>query len=223
MPPPRLPLVVCTLLVAGCATLEERTPPTTPGPEAGRPPAPLAFDVLEERFDHHERLPEGWNSGSGAWTIVRDPSAPSPPNVLRGSAEPNASASLRAPLRFAEFDATVFFRIDAGDGGAGVVFGQDADHHEVVLYTTLDSTWRLITLDHGQPTQLAETPAPGASEGWIALRVLLQGARLQAWHDAALVLDVTKSGELRAGELGAFVAEGTTASFDDLRVEPLTR
>lgn len=223
MPPPRLLLVVCTLFVAGCSATDERPPPTTSGPETSAPPAPLAFDVLEERFDRHERLPDGWKSEAGEWTIARDPTAPSAPNVLRGKAGENASSSLRAPMRFEEFDAILFFRIVAGDGSAGLVFAQRGDDHDVVLYSALDATWRLVSHEDGRAKELGETRVPlGTSDDWIGLRVLLQGARLQAWHDSTLVLDVA-TGDLRAGELGAFVARGATAAFDDLRVEPLTR
>lgn len=224
MPSRILTLVVCAFLLAGCARLDESPPPTTPGPETLAPPVPLAFDVLEERFDRHERLPDGWNSEAGEWTIARDPSAPSAPNLLHGHAGDNASGSFRAPVRFAEFDATLFFRIVAGDGGTGLVFGHVGNDHDVVLYSARDSTWRLVSHENGRAEELDETrvPAP-ASNDWVALRVLLDGARLQAWQDSLLVLDVAKPGGFRAGELGAFLHQGTTAVFDDLRVEPLTR
>lgn len=221
-------VVVITALIAGCAAQDERPPPTTPGPETNAPPAAIAFDVLEERFDRHERLPDGWNSQPGEWTVVPDALAPSAPNVLRGKAGDNTSSSLRAPARFAEFDATVLFRIVAGDGGAGLVFAQSGEDLAVVLYAPRDSTWRVVSYEDGEARQLDESHVPVPSTGessheWMALRVLLEGARLQAWHDSVLVLEVADMGALRAGELGVFVDRGTTASFDDMRVEPLTR
>lgn len=217
--------MACTLLVAGCIAPDDLPPPTTPGPETIAPPAPIAFDVLEERFDRHERLPDGWRPEGGEWSVRPDASAPSAPNVLHANASDNAStSSFRAPVRFVEFDATLFLRIAAGEGGAGFGFAHAEDDHDVVIYTARDSTWRLVSYEDGEATELDETRVPPtAPHGWIALRVLLEGARLQAWHGSLLVLDVPDMGEVRAGELGAFVAPGTTAAFDDLRVEPLTR
>lgn len=221
-------VLVVAAFVAGCAAQDEPPPPTTRGPETGAPPVPIAFDVLDERFDRHERLPDGWISESGEWTVVRNASAPSSPNVLRGDGGDNLSSSLRAPPWFAEFDATVLFTIVAGDGGAGLVFGQADDDRHIVRYTPRDSAWRLVSYEDGEAKERNGPDAPAgsntrSSHEWVALRVLLEGTRLQAWHNAALVLDVADVGEPRAGQLGLFVARGTVATFDDLRVEPLTR
>jgi hypothetical protein len=213
-------LMILTAFIAGCAA-QDKPPPTTPGPETIAPPPPIAYDVLEERFDRHERLPEGWNPEQGEWIVASDVSAPSAPNILRGKAG-DVSSSLRASARFAEFDATVLLRIEAGDGGAGLLFARSGEDHGVVLYTPRDATWRLVSYEDGEARHVDESDVAVASTGegsadWMALRVLLEGARLQAWHNAVLVLDVQDAGPPRAGELGLFVASGTAASFDDLR------
>lgn len=178
-----------------------------------------------EYFDAANAVPEGWVADAGEWSVVHDETTSSPPNALLGKGE-GESSTLRAPARFAAFEALLRMGVAAGDEAAGVVFWYSSADHRAIQYSPRENAWEYIRVEAGQASTLERTPAvpdkPGPADGWITLRIQAGEGRVQAWQDGVLVIDHQEADRRPVGSFGLHLRGHAQARFDSVEVEPRT-
>ena len=142
----------------------------------------------------------------GAWKIVADPSAPSPPNVL---AQTDADGtSYRFPLcvvdgvTATDLELSVRFKpiSGAGDQAAGLVWRyRDKDNYYIVRANALENNVVLYKVENGKRTDL-DPRGTGAfaygkkarvpSGAWSTLRVVVKGGAFETWLNGEKLFDV---------------------------------
>ncbi len=183
------------------------------------------------------RLPTGWVSVStpaGAapkWEVVREPTAPSPPNVLvqvsnRADSQPLA---VLESLRLADGEISVRFKPigTSEEQLAGVVWRyRDPNNYYMARADALDHSVLVYRIAGGRATLLRPlgrtaqiharyNPPPGQ---WGTLKVVFRGSRFGIYVNHRRVLefyDTTISG---SGKVGLCSGPGSAAYFDDFRV-----
>jgi hypothetical protein len=186
--------------------------------------------------DQPGTLPAGWNSaqthagGAPKWEVLRDPTAPSRPNVL------GQTSTDRTPQRFPiaileQFvvrsgDVSVRFKPVSGavDQSAGLVWRYrgpndyylaraDALTREVVLYRV--QAGRLVPL-----APLGAAPKRVISAGaWNTLRVTFRGRLLTVYLNAVQVLEAEDGTFAEPGFVGLWTKSDSVSYFDDFQVK----
>jgi len=222
------------LLSAACAREEPASPasPTASPAKAAPPPA----DVAGRRgFDRMlaGALPEGWSVAgthqSGAlatWSVVADPGAHSPPNVLALTASTHGSAETfnlcwDTGSRFQDGTFELALRADGGaeDQGGGPIWRvKDEDNYYVCRANPLESNFRLYVVKDGERTQLASAEAKLAAGSWHTIRVEQTGPRIACTLDGTVRLEAEDASLPEAGCVGLWTKADARTSFDDLVV-----
>lgn len=180
--------------------------------------------------------PAGWSSsvvGSGRpiWTVERDSSAPSAPQVLKQSAElPNASFPLCLKNDSAVRDGFVQTRFKAVSGtldqAGGVVWrARDPDNYYVCRANALEHNVVLYKVENGQRQSLdivgrqggygVKTKVSGGQ--WHALRVEFRGSRFNVVFDGKPLFEVEDQAFRDAGMVGVWTKADSVTLFDDFR------
>jgi hypothetical protein len=153
---------------------------------------------------------------SGDWTISRDPTASSPPNVIVPAAggEPGVAQIIVSVLTFDDPSVTVRCRTVTGtcgvslrvhDGEDFYAVRADVANGNIALYRVAAGAWR--SLASGKLG-----PAPGP---WHELRVTASVSSLRARWDGSEVL-AAEDATYRTGYVGFFTEASAPAAFDDL-------
>ena len=165
-----------------------------------------------------------------AWSIQADAEAPSPPHVVRVSADCDTESCyqllLATGFQYEYPDLTVRFRALEGTAGkGGVTFGaQDAAHFYAAVVDLSASTAHVIRIMDGKEQVLAETPIVLKPVAWHSLRVqrntIISKDFIEMFVDGILVLSVEDQ-TLGLGQVG-LLAQGTSSlSFDTFHAVPL--
>lgn len=168
-------------------------------------------------------LPEGFTNEVGDWKVVADPTAPSKPNALAQLAKNSGSTfnvTLVSGTNYKDVDVSGKMKAIAGneDQGGGLVWrAKDAKNYYVVRYNPLEDNYRLYKVVNGRRSQLQSTSIKH-SEGWHALRVIMQGDHIQCYYDGKKYLDAKNSTFVEAGRIGLWTKSDAQSHFDDLTV-----
>ncbi len=197
---------------------------TSCAPAAWRP-TPLETVDLSARHDRTYRWnfdgqeASDWLELSGDWRVDRDPSAPSPPFVLRSHQHPEApvlnhvvvgevtfsDADLRVRCRSLQPDAGqcgLTFRVSDGEHFyAARVEGQE---RRLVLYRVARSWQPVASVDVGP-----------LGEGWHVLEVRVRGTEHRIRWDNLDALDVRDDGLPAAGAAGLLADGNGSTEYDD--------
>jgi hypothetical protein len=223
------------LLSAACSREEPASPAPSPARTAG-PTGAAPADVAGRRgFDRMTPgvLPEGWrvagthqNGALATWSVVADPGASSPPNVLALTAATHGSGTTfnlcwDTASRFQDGTFELALRADGGEedqGGGPIWRAKDEDNYYVCRANPLESNFRLYVVKDGERTQLASAEAKLVAGSWHTIRVEQAGPRIVCTLDGSVRLEAEDASLPEAGCVGLWTKADARTSFDDLVV-----
>jgi hypothetical protein len=186
------------------------------------------------------KLPPGWTCATthpGAlphWEILKDPSAPSPPNVL---AQISSDANeLRGPLAILnnvsvkDGDLSVKMKPVAGkrDRAGGLVWRyRDPDNYYLLQAESLRNHIVLYKVQNGKRTPLVAKGMPPKSYGvehpvpanqWSILKVQFRGPLFSVYFNHRRLFQVVDSTFAETGKVGLSTRAESVTYFDDFRI-----
>ncbi len=180
------------------------------------------------------KMPPGFTSALtgqgtiGQWSVMKDDSAPSQPNVLAQTS--TDSTDYRFPLAIADDTSykdlalSVQFKTISGkvDQGAGLVFRlKDKDNYYITRANALEDNFRLYHVIKGRRVQFAGANFKVTSNAWHEIKVEAHGNEFKCFYDGQLKF-TAKDGTFKdAGKIGLWTKADSVIHFDDLAVEDL--
>jgi hypothetical protein len=173
--------------------------------------------------------------GPPRWEVVRDPSAPSKPNVFAQLSTDRTSG--RFPLAIYEkmelLNGTVAVRFKTVSGerdqAAGLVWRyQNPDNYYIVRANALEDNVVLYKVEGGKRISLAPKGTPSRSYGvrhhvpngtWCTLTVSFHGPRFEVFFDGGKIMEVEDATFTTAGKTGLWTKADSVIYFDDFRIE----
>src|SRR5437588_347452 len=167
--------------------------------------------------------PLGWTatqtgSGSAKWSVEKDDSAPSKPNVLKQNGEATFPVCIKNDTNLKDGFVEVKFKPISGkeDQAGGVIWRcQDANNYYISRANALEDNVTIYHTVNGKRTEKKRINTKVASNQWHTLRVdfrdnyfvvTFDGKRAFVWKD-----DTFKE----AGKVGLWTKADSTTLFDD--------
>ena len=202
--------------------------------------AALSAQVIHFDDSPVSTLPSGWSAGmthkGGApkWEVVRDPSAPSQPNVLAQTSKDSTGGRFPfAVYNGATFkDGSVSVRFKAVSGGvdqaAGLIWRfRDADNYYIVRGNALEDNIVLYKVEKGERISLAPKGLPSRTYGvnhkvpkqtWNTMKVEFKGSIFTVFFDGQKIMEVVDSTFAEAGKAGVWTKADSVTYFDDFQI-----
>jgi len=194
------------------------------------------------RFDQAipGKLPAGWTvamthaGGLPHWEIVRDESAPTPPNVLAQLSRDRAAGRFplaiwdRALLQDGEVS-VAFKAVDGSiDKAAGIVWRyQDPNNYYIVRANALENNVVLYKVEKGVRTSIAPKGLPSRSYGvkhlipsgrWNNLKVVFNGATFTVFLNREQLFEAEDTTFQNPGKAGLWTKADSVTYFDDFKI-----
>ena len=167
-------------------------------------------------------LPDGWKAGvtgSGAprWSVERDSTAPSAPNVLKQSGR-GAFPWCVKDASLADGFVEVKMKPVSGreDQAGGVVWRwKDGDNYYVARANALENNVSLYHTNNGKRNTIKYVDAPVAGGKWHTLRVEFAGTRIRVIFDGVTRIELDDAHIAGAGAVGLWTKADSVTLFDD--------
>jgi hypothetical protein len=167
--------------------------------------------------------PAGWiagvtGRGAARWTVERDPSAPSPPNVLKQSGQGDFPWCVKRGTSLADGYVEVKFMAMSGreDQAGGIVWRwKDGDNYYVARANALEDNVSLYYTQSGSRITIKYVNAPVARNQWHTLRVEFTGKRIRVALDGKFYIDIDDEHIAGAGSIGVWTKADSVTVFDD--------
>ncbi len=182
------------------------------------------MDTVQIHFDQMQTgvAPEGWVSGvtgKGAprWTVEADPTAPSPPNVLRQSGSGTFPWCVLRHVVATDGFVEVRFKPISGreDQAGGVVWRwKDGDNYYVARANALEGNVSLYYTERGSRKTLKYVDAPVAGGAWHTLRVEFTGRRIRVVLDGTVRIEMEDAHIEGGGAVGVWTKADSVTAFD---------
>jgi len=183
----------------------------------------IANDVVS--FDRMKAgaPPEGWTagvtgSGTPRWTVEADPSAPSPPHVLKQSGSGTFPWCVLKEASAEDGFVEVKFKPLSGreDQAGGVVWRwKDGNRYYVARANALENNVSLYYTEGGSRKTIKYVDAPVAGQRWHTLRVEFAGTRIKVILDGTPRIDLDDRHIEGAGAVGVWTKADSVTLFDD--------
>jgi hypothetical protein len=171
-------------------------------------------------------LPPGWlagitGPGQAQWAVTPDPSATSPPNVLKQSGEVASHSypwCVNTNISLPNGHVEVKFKPVAGkeDQAGGVIWRwQDGDNYYIARGNALEDNIILFRTAHGVRKELHRVPMKVAPSQWHALRVDFSGRHFTIMFDGQKAMDWKDGTFKKAGAVGVWTKADSVTLFDD--------
>ena len=168
-------------------------------------------------------LPAGWTQGvtgrgSPKWTVERDDSAPSRPNVLKQSGSGTFPWCVRSDSSLADGFVEVKMKPVSGkeDQAGGVVWRwKDGDNYYVARANALENNVSLYYTTSGRRNTIKYVDAPVPANVWHTLRVEYSGTRIKVALDGKTYIEAQDSRIAGPGAVGVWTKADSVTSFDD--------
>jgi hypothetical protein len=169
--------------------------------------------------------PPGWTAtktgpGEPRWTVERDDTAPSPPQVLRQSGAAKYPVCIKDGTNLQDGFVEVKFKpVDGKEDQAGGVIWrvQDADNYYVARANALEDNVTIYQTIAGKRVAFKNVDHKVASGVWHTLRVDFQGNRFIVSFDGEKVIEATDESFPGAGRVGVWTKADSVTSFDDFK------
>lgn len=235
-------VVVMTIAVSGmlgCArvALAAESVVATQPPSEFQVPVDL-FKTWNFDKDSVEQMPAGFSSfsvgseGAPMWVVAQDPSARTPPHILKQSA-PCSGECFQVlvvdALQYDYLDLIVRIRLadtsGRSNGSAGVVFGvRDRQNYYAVTVDQSGKDMQVIRMQDGKATTLAQAEIAPKQVVWHLLRIrrntILSKEYIEVFFDGLQVFSVEDK-TFGTGQIGLVTRGPATAEFDNLTAAPL--
>ena len=182
-------------------------------------------------FDHDTAgaPPDGWTCGMTGkgrpeWRIEADPTAPTPPNVLKQSGAATFPWCVRKDASLSDGFVETRFKPLAGreDQAGGVVWRwQDGDNYYVARANALENNVSLYYTVGGSRKTLKYVDAPVPSNTWHTLRVDFRNQRIRVTLNGKAYIEMDDDHIKAAGAVGVWTKADSVTSFDSFAYESL--
>jgi hypothetical protein len=176
-------------------------------------------------FDHDKTgaLPAGWKAGvtgrgTPKWSVEKDASAPSPPNVLRQSGSGAFPWCVKSDTSIENGWVEVKFKPISGreDAAGGVVWRwKDGDNYYVARANALEDNVSLYHTTNGRRSTIKYVDAPVAKNRWHTLRVDFGGKSIRVALDGTVYIEQEDDHIGGAGAVGLWTKADSVTAFDD--------
>jgi hypothetical protein len=175
--------------------------------------------------------PPGWTatqtgSGSAKWSVEKDESAPSKPNVLKQSGQATFPVCIKNDTNIKDGSVEVKFKPVSGkeDQAGGVIWrAKDSNNYYIARANALEGNVVPYKTVNGKRSSLDIVGRKGgygvkeavASGQWHTLRVEFAGNRFKLTFDGKHLFDVEDTTFTEAGKVGVWTKADSVTSFDD--------
>jgi len=176
-------------------------------------------------FDHMEvgTVPPGWTaaqtgSGTAKWTVEKDDSAPSKPNVLKQSGQATFPVCFKNGTNIKDGFVEVKFKPVAGreDQAGGVIWRlQDANNYYIARANALENNVTIYHTIKGKRTEKKRTKMEVSSGAWHTLRVDFRGNHFTVTFDGKKALEWDDDAFKNAGKVGVWTKADSVTEFDN--------
>jgi hypothetical protein len=167
--------------------------------------------------------PPGWTAtrtgtGDAKWTVEKDATAPSPPNVLKQSGQATYPVCLKDDAMVKDGFVEVKFKPLSGreDQAGGLVWrAKDSNNYYVARANALEDNVTIYDTVNGRRTERKRTSTKVASNQWHTLRVDFQGNHFIVTYDGKKAIDWDDDTFKDAGKVGVWTKADSVTLFDD--------
>ncbi|HLI82889.1 MAG TPA: hypothetical protein VKV17_03175 [Bryobacteraceae bacterium] len=194
-------------------------------------------------FDHDSigNIPAGWTvpmtdrSVPPKWQILRDPSAPTPPNVLgqvsSGPRQDRYALAVVNRISMRDGDLSVRFKPVSGHNQAGgIVFRyRDEKNYYALLANAMGDDVALYKVENGQSIPITPRGSPPSDfqvkhdihqNAWQILKVSLRGNQFQIYVNHRRLFRAQDATFAGPGKVGLCTVSDSVTYFDDFRANP---
>jgi len=173
--------------------------------------------------DRPGTAPKGWTltktgKGEPKWTVEKDDTAPSKPNVLKQSGEATYPVALKDDTNLKQGFVEVKFKAVSGkeDQAGGVIWrAKDADNYYVARANALEDNVTIYHTVKGKRTEKMRAKMNVAPNQWHTLRVEFSGNRFQVLLNGKTALEWSDDTFAGAGKVGVWTKADSVILFDD--------
>jgi hypothetical protein len=173
------------------------------------------------------QLPGGWTAtqtgkGKAIWTVEKDDSAPSKPNVLKQSGEAAYPVCIKDDTILKDGSVEVKFKAISGkeDQAAGLIWRcKDADNYYVARANALEDNVTIYHTIAGKRTEKKRAKLKVAPNQWHTLHVDFRGNEFKVSFNGKPALDWQDDTFKDAGKVGLWTKADSVTLFDDFRYE----
>ncbi len=176
-------------------------------------------------FDHLKTgaAPPGWTatqtgSGSAKWSVEKDDSAPSQPNVLKQSGEATFPVCIKNDASLQDGFVEVKFKPIAGkeDQAGGVIWRvQDSNNYYIARANALEDNVTIYHTINGKRVGFKNINAKVTSGVWHTLRVDFEGNKFTVSFDGKKVIEANDESFKEAGKVGVWTKADSVTLFDN--------
>ena len=167
--------------------------------------------------------PPGWTatqtgSGTAKWSVEKDNSAPSKPNVLKQSGQATFPVCFKNDTNIKDGFVEVKFKPIAGkeDQAGGVIWRlQDANNYYIARANALENNVTIYHTIKGKRTEKKRTNVKVSSGTWHTLRVDFSGNHFTVTFDGKKALEWEDDTFQNAGKVGVWTKADSVTEFDD--------
>src|SRR5436309_3566090 len=167
--------------------------------------------------------PPGWTatktgSGEAKWTIEKDDTAPSKPNVLKQSGQATYPVCIKDDTNLKDGFVEVKFKSISGkeDQAGGVIWrAKDSNNYYIARANALEDNLTIYDTVKGRRTERKRTNTKVASNQWHTLRVDFQGNHFTVMFDGKKAIEWDDATFKEAGKVGVWTKADSVTLFDD--------
>ena len=167
--------------------------------------------------------PAGWTvtrtgSGNANWTVEKDDTAPSKPNVLKQSGAATYPVAFKDDTNLKDGFVEVKFKPVSGkeDQAGGVVWRlKDANNYYVVRANALEDNVTIYDTINGKRTERKRATMKVSTNTWHTLRVDFQGGHFTVTFDGKKAIEWDDEKFKEAGKVGVWTKADSVTLFDD--------
>ena len=194
----------------------------------------LVATVLKVAFQQEKMLinfdnvyigsaPSGWTatltgSGNAKWTVEKDDTAPSKPNVLKQSGVATFPICFKNDTNLKDGFVEVKFKPISGkeDQAGGLIWRlKDANNYYVARANALEDNVTIYHTINGKRVAFKNINTKVMSGVWHTLRVDFAGDKFTVTFDGAKVIEATDGSFANAGKVGVWTKADSVTLFDD--------
>jgi 3-keto-disaccharide hydrolase len=167
--------------------------------------------------------PPGWTpmqtgSGRANWSVEKDGSAPTKPNVLKQSGQATFPVCFKNETNIKDGFVEVKFKPVAGreDQAGGVIWRlQDANNYYIARANALENNVTIYHTIKGKRTEKKRANMKVASGQWHTLRVDFNGNHFMVTFDGKKAIEWDDDTFRNAGKVGVWTKADSVTEFDD--------
>src|SRR6266498_2443623 len=167
--------------------------------------------------------PPGWTatqtgSGSAKWSVEKDDSAPSRPNVLKQSGQATFPVCIKNDTNLKDGFVEVKFKPVAGkeDQAGGVIWrAKDSNNYYIARANALENNVTIYHTVNAHRTEKKRTKTTVGTNQWHTLRVDFQGNHFTVTLDGKKAIEWDDDTFKEAGKVGVWTKADSVTLFDD--------